>query len=62
MLSSQRDLSVLFVACRDKNYCRGEWQHSRLHFSQMDYSSEQRFSGEENIQGPVNACKGRFFW
>lgn len=51
MLSSQRDLSMSFVASNVKNYCCGEWQHSRLHLRQMYYSSEQCFSREESIQG-----------
>lgn len=49
---SERPCSVSFVASHVKNYCCGEWQHSRLHLGQMDYSSEQCLSGEENSQGP----------
>lgn len=48
----ERPCSISFAASHFKNYCCVEWQHSRLRLGQMDYSSEQCFSGEENIQGP----------
>lgn len=47
-----RDTSVSCVASHVENYFCSVWQHSRLHLSQMDYSSMQGFSREENIQVP----------
>lgn len=47
-----RDISVSCVASYVKNYFCSAWHYSRLYLSQMDYSSVQGFSREENIQGP----------
>lgn len=50
--SAVRDTSVSCVASYVKNYFCSAWHYSKLHLSQMSYSSVQGFSREQNIQGP----------